>query len=744
MFRTIKAPYKGIYRESGSRFLSFAYPIAEESQVKDTLRHLQSEHKGAVHFCYAYALGEAMQIQKSNDDGEPAGSAGKPILNQILSMGITDVLLVVVRYYGGVKLGIPGLIRAYKTSAAYIKGWSRKLGDILSSDDKFFFRAVIAAVRAAKFIVADSVEKEGRKQQSTKKKKEKPQPKATKKAVKENPKSQPDTAPTLRPQKNVSASVNQAIKDLIEAKKIPLGLMEATMLYRAVEKNDWPKYKRSPYGRNPDKSMVGQVFEKIQSKGYVDYEEDYYAPNEKSIELHRIIQGRLDTLRAKEGGQDMFPQLAGLSGKFPIKIGKIDRPLINNDEVPTGNIYLDEGNSKEGYIHIIKKHSKELNKANLTVVDLLKWISNNFTDIYFDDQNKTYWIVCEIENKKYNKIIYACLKANEKQHYYHVLSAGWREKRQFKKVNLLWHRNANPLAALHGLNSAFVRLLGIKADLKTLIANGSKANKLPKTKVQKKSINGFNDFEIPSKKQKNPIISTHHTDTERLDGFLDVLSAAASVTNTAILLKDKNANAPISAANLQNMKFDKIFLGKEAQAFLGDPEPNAIIMITGEPGQGKSTLMLWLANQFAANVGKTLFLSMEEGISDKFRDKIKRTGAHPNLMIDTKIPTTLQGYNAFFIDSKDSSGMKWSEILALHKTNPKCAIAFIARNRKDGVFKGESDLKYDCDIEITVAEGKAYTTKNRFAQLQSMAVPGVVWNPVQINVSANESATVGA
>lgn len=118
MFRTIKAPYKGIYRESGSRFLSFAYPIAEESQVKDTLRHLQSEHKGAVHFCYAYVLGEAMQIQKSSDDGEPAGSAGKPILNQILSMGITNVLLVVVRYYGGVKLGIPGLIRAYKTSAA--------------------------------------------------------------------------------------------------------------------------------------------------------------------------------------------------------------------------------------------------------------------------------------------------------------------------------------------------------------------------------------------------------------------------------------------------------------------------------------------------------------------------------------------------------------------------------------------------------------------------------------------------
>jgi uncharacterized YigZ family protein len=118
MYRTIKAPSEGIYRESGSRFLSFAYPIAEESQVKELLHNLQTEHKGAVHYCYAYVLGEAMQIQKSSDDGEPAGSAGKPILNQILSMGITNVLLVVVRYYGGIKLGIPGLIRAYKTSAA--------------------------------------------------------------------------------------------------------------------------------------------------------------------------------------------------------------------------------------------------------------------------------------------------------------------------------------------------------------------------------------------------------------------------------------------------------------------------------------------------------------------------------------------------------------------------------------------------------------------------------------------------
>lgn len=118
MYRTIKEPSEGIYRESGSRFLAFAYPIAAESQVKEIIRKLEAANKGAVHFCFAYILGEQSQTQKSSDDGEPSGSAGKPILNQILSLRLTNILIVVVRYYGGVKLGIPGLIRAYKTAAA--------------------------------------------------------------------------------------------------------------------------------------------------------------------------------------------------------------------------------------------------------------------------------------------------------------------------------------------------------------------------------------------------------------------------------------------------------------------------------------------------------------------------------------------------------------------------------------------------------------------------------------------------
>jgi uncharacterized YigZ family protein len=108
---------RAVYREKASRFLAYALPVESEENIKSRLELLRKEFYDANHHCYAYRIGHERVLYRANDDGEPAGSAGKPIYGQILSMGLSDVLVVVIRYFGGTKLGVPGLINAYKTSA---------------------------------------------------------------------------------------------------------------------------------------------------------------------------------------------------------------------------------------------------------------------------------------------------------------------------------------------------------------------------------------------------------------------------------------------------------------------------------------------------------------------------------------------------------------------------------------------------------------------------------------------------
>lgn len=117
-YKSIPGPAEGLFKDNGSRFISFAFPVETEEEVKEIVGRLRKEFHDARHHCYAYRLGYLGDRFRANDDGEPSGSAGRPILGQIDSRGLSDVLVVVVRYFGGIKLGIPGLIRAYKTSTA--------------------------------------------------------------------------------------------------------------------------------------------------------------------------------------------------------------------------------------------------------------------------------------------------------------------------------------------------------------------------------------------------------------------------------------------------------------------------------------------------------------------------------------------------------------------------------------------------------------------------------------------------
>ena len=116
-YHTLKGPSQGIYKEKGSKFLAFAYPVSSEMEIKERIETLRKEYFDARHHCFAWMLGLDKDKFRSFDDGEPNHSAGDPILGQIRSKGITDVLVVVVRYFGGVKLGVGGLISAYKAAA---------------------------------------------------------------------------------------------------------------------------------------------------------------------------------------------------------------------------------------------------------------------------------------------------------------------------------------------------------------------------------------------------------------------------------------------------------------------------------------------------------------------------------------------------------------------------------------------------------------------------------------------------
>ena len=117
-FKTIASPSTEIlFKEKNSKFFGYSFPVTTEEEIKSHLEKLRKQHFGAGHFCYAFQLGTEAIYFRANDDGEPSNSAGMPIYGQIQSFGLTNVLVVVVRFFGGVKLGVGGLISAYKTAA---------------------------------------------------------------------------------------------------------------------------------------------------------------------------------------------------------------------------------------------------------------------------------------------------------------------------------------------------------------------------------------------------------------------------------------------------------------------------------------------------------------------------------------------------------------------------------------------------------------------------------------------------
>lgn len=137
-YRTIEKPAEGIFRDRGSKFQSYAFPLNSDAELKGILAGLKSQHPKANHHCWAMRLGIDRSVFRVNDDGEPSGTAGRPILNTLLSKDLTNLVVVVVRYFGGTLLGVPGLINAYKSATedalANVKIVEKTLNDVYRID----------------------------------------------------------------------------------------------------------------------------------------------------------------------------------------------------------------------------------------------------------------------------------------------------------------------------------------------------------------------------------------------------------------------------------------------------------------------------------------------------------------------------------------------------------------------------------------------------------------------------------
>ena len=161
-YKTIGAISEGVYKEKGSKFLAFAMPVSSVDDVKALIEHYRKTYYDARHVCFAYSLGLLREEYRVSDDGEPSGTAGRPIFGQINAFGLTNILVIVVRYFGGVLLGTGGLVTAYKSAAAIAIGAAEIIEKTIDIDFKVQFevRFMNEVMRIVKSLGAQVVEQQ--------------------------------------------------------------------------------------------------------------------------------------------------------------------------------------------------------------------------------------------------------------------------------------------------------------------------------------------------------------------------------------------------------------------------------------------------------------------------------------------------------------------------------------------------------------------------------------------------------
>ena len=653
-------------------------------------------------------------------------------------------------------------------TAAYLKNWASVLYKEIQANPRFLLRAVYGATKAAKYIISNTLEKANIE----------------------------PTTKEITPNKNIKASITEAIKDLVrltQYKKI--GAMALGMLFNKFKNSDTGDSKEIGTG------LDDKTFGKLNDFGFVEYLIGYSSKavlTNEGKEIIKKIQSRYDTLKGKKSGTDLFPELGcnkcediglsfiqrflnfdgktinqtqiesyisdvnkvietkkitkqhpykkqinsiisrlhslykqldvnefvqiklaniidlqtiidkeqkglgflpivlaaaagkaveylahkhfsknnGLNGtsKFPIKIGKIGKPLINNTDVPSGNIYLEKGNSQKGFLHILK-YSNALKKINHTPQSFTEWIVKNFTHIYYD--RAEYILV--YQDLKNSKVLILALKQNKVKNYYSIISAGWKNKNRFKNKKPLWSRSVFPNDSLSGLNRDFQILLGcITAPIKKhAISTKVLKNTI---KLQKKS--------IPQKQN---------------------LSGVMSVTDAI------------------NGKFDLIGLDGDYLKLIGEACKPTSFFIYGPGGSGKSSFTLKFANYMAQKGNKILYVAGEQFNTPVFSKMLQRLK-----IVDTKnfvIVKDLQtvspkNFDFIAIDSKDSLNFQINDYVDLHKKYPHLSFVILSQGTKGGSFTGSEKWRNMVDTMIYCEQLIAYTNqdKNRWGASEEINI----------------------
>lgn len=558
--------------------------------------------------------------------------------------------------------GITGIdYYTINNSAAYLKSWSSVLQKEINANPRFLLRAVYSATKSAKYIIGETI---------------------VKTAKQKNMKKQDNT---------LGCNSDFGFLFIKEYAEMHGKTITANDIEIFIDKLAMAISKKQITKAHPYKKEINDISSKLYNlhsslgsnesiKISISNLQFYKNILEKELSglgfipfiigaaagklIDHFIEGKLK----KATGSDSKGThgLSGVKKKFPIKVGKIGKPLINNAEVPSGNIYLEKGNSKFGFEHILKRHSKELKLLNLNAESFAKWLCDNYTHIYYQPKTKTHLVVHDI-GKAYALVM--ALKSNNRKNYFTIITEGARKSKELKKYQLVWKRTPNPVFPPTGLGSASMyNRLQTSGNHRGVLA--------PK--------------QIETSKNKTKILKTSKS-SKSLEGVMTVTQAI-------------------------NSKFDLIGLDGDYLKLIGKACKPTSFFIFGPGGSGKSTLTIKFANYLSQRGNKILYVAGEQFGTPIFSEMLTRLKIvdSPNFVIVKNLDTMdSKGFDFIAIDSKDSLNFELEDFKQHRQKHPKLSYIILSQATKDGGFTGSEKWRNEVDTIIYCENLIAYTNRDK-------------------------------
>lgn len=448
-----------------------------------------------------------------------------------------------------------------------------------------------------------------------------------------------------------------------------------------------------------------------------------YAQKASDFILNKTADKVADTPPKKALADHKKNNLAGTSQpRFPIRVGKISNEFINVG-VRSGNVYLEKGNQKFGYKHIVIKHSAEFEKANINPIDFAKWMVQNYGEIRIDERKKTYWLVFSQPKSKSDKVVYLAFKTNRKKNYYTITSEGFKRKKEVEKLKLLCSRTPFPADTLSGLGGLVCKHLSNFTASNAQRCNSPQNNS--SNTIKSKSANLDN-----TKITKKPTKSSN-----ALNGDGDpIVSAIKEVWPKASIVEipARKTSNPFKPTN--ELKSGGTYkLDGDLGEFLGElGEIDCSGTIKGDQGAGKSQLMWMLIDAFASKGKRVAVVSPEMNGSSptisKYRDQfVKPANQSKILFTDQKLTVAqisafAKMFDVVFVDSFNQlQDYEQKQFKLLCVQHPDKGVWGLFQSTTGGEMRGGNAPEFDAYINIevkkvdeTFVNNYAVCTKNRF------------------------------